>query len=63
MKKYRIVTHDRNGKPKAMKWSIDMTTPEFIHHVKTQLVGKCYGNTTVCRLFNNGKQGKQYSVF
>lgn len=63
MKKYMITTNDGNGKTKTMKYTAAMTTPEFIHHVKTQLFDKCHGITTVCRVFASGKYGKQYRVF
>lgn len=63
MKKYMITTCDGKGGTKTLQYTMDMTTPEFIHHMKTQLLGKCIGITTVCRVFANGKYGKQYRVF
>ncbi len=63
MKKYMITTGDGKGNTKTLKYTMDMTTPEFIRHVKTQLCDKCRGITTVCRVFSNGKYGKQYRVF
>ena len=63
MKRYMITTNDGNGKTKTLYYEVDMTTPEFINHIKTQLFDRCRGITTVCRVFTNKRYGKQYRVF
>lgn len=60
---YEIITHNTNGDKIMIRYVMDMTTKEFIHYIKTQLYDRCHGTTTVCRVFKNKKNGKQYKVF
>jgi hypothetical protein len=60
---YEIITHTTDGDKIMIRYGMDMTTQEFIQYIKTQLYDRCYGTTTVCRVFNNKKKGKQYKVF
>lgn len=59
---YEIITHTTYGDKIMIRYEMDMTTQEFIKYIKEHLYDCCHGTTTVFRVFNNKKNGKQHEV-
>lgn len=62
MKKYTILTHDRNGFPIEKQITTAANMKDIIYALRKSSCGSMYGTTWIYRNYANGKNSKKTLV-